>query len=1121
VPTDEGAAPARLELPDRPIALRDASVALWRQPVTIETYDPLPPSPHAMFLESRVYQGSSGRVYPLPFHERIAHRRRPRVWDAVHIENHYVRLMVLPELGGRIHVGLDRTTGYDFFYRQNVVKPALVGLAGPWISGGVEFNWPQHHRPGTFLPVDVFLEEDADGSATVWCSDHDPMARMKGMHGVRLRPDSSVVELRVRLHNRTDLPQTFLWWANVGVRVHDEYQAFFPTDVTAVADHAKRATTTYPRASGRYYGVDYPARVTADDPDADRLDWYRNIPVPTSYMCVDTREDFFGGYDHRAGAGLVHVADHRIAPGKKLWTWGDHPFGHAWQRNLTDDDGPYIELMAGVYTDNQPDFSFLAPGETKTFSQYWYPIAGTGPVHGASADVAVRLDVDSGAATLTVAATAPRPGTTVRLVDARHGTEVGSWDVDLAPGDAARRQVVTDAAATDLVVEIEHDGHSLLRWRRPEPSTEPIRPATAPPQPEQIASSDELHIAATHVRQYRHPTRAPEPYWLEALRRDPGDARSNIGMAAVCYERAEYETAARYAAAAVARLTARNPNPYDGEAHYRLGLALRELGRTAEAYDALYKATWNAAWRAPAYFALAQLDCRAGEWARAADHLDRCLDAERWHLRARDLRALVHRAAGDSAAAADVLAETRRVDPLDWWAVDIAGDRLGCDAQTCLDVAIDYADAGFATAALAVLDRAEAAAQREQFTGALPLVRYHRAAVLAAAGLPDEAAAARSAAAATDLAYCFPSRLADERVLRSALAADPADDAAAALLGCWYYDRRRHADAIALWRASAERGGASAAVWRNLGVAVFNVDGDAAEAERCYRAAIELDPDDGRLRYEQDQLAKRLGRPPADRLAALDERPDLVDERDDLTVEVAHALCAVGATERALALVSGRRFQPWEGGEGQALAVWERVHTLLWRQRLAAGDTAGAIDAMTAALEPPESLGEARHLLASTAHLRLRLGDALAAAGRADEAAAQWSAAAADVGDFQEMAVRPYSELTYFSVLALRRLGDDAGADQLAVAVEAYARELATSPAIVDYFATSLPELLLFRDDPTARQRRRADLLLAQMAAARGQRDDAIAALDKVRADDPNDPMAVDLLAAWTAGYDA
>ncbi len=117
------------------------------------------------------------RCIPCPSSIALPRRHDDRVWQALHIENEFLRVMILPEIGGRIHAGLDKTNGYDFFYRQNVIKPALVGLAGPWISGGVEFNWPQHHRPATFMPVNYDIEEHADGSRTIWCSDHDPMNR--------------------------------------------------------------------------------------------------------------------------------------------------------------------------------------------------------------------------------------------------------------------------------------------------------------------------------------------------------------------------------------------------------------------------------------------------------------------------------------------------------------------------------------------------------------------------------------------------------------------------------------------------------------------------------------------------------------------------------------------------------------------------------------------------------------------------------------------------------------------------------------------------------------------------------------------------------------------------------
>jgi tetratricopeptide (TPR) repeat protein len=1097
-------------LPETPGDIAAAPVAAWSEPVEIDTYDVEAPDLYPAYLDRRVYQGSSGRVYPLPFFERVSSTKEPRLWEAIHLENAYVRLMILPELGGRIHFGLDKTRNYNFFYRNNVIKPALVGVTGPWLSGGVEFNWPQHHRPGTYLPVSWAIEEEADGSRTVWCADLDPLARMKGMHGVRLRPDSALVELRVRLFNRTEDVQTFLWWANVAARVGDSYQSFFPTDVHFVADHAKRAVVSFPEVRGTYYGVDYSERVTPENPEADRLDWYRNIPVPTSYMCLGSEDDFFGGYDHAVNAGFVHWADHRISPGKKQWTWGNAPFGWAWDRNLTDSDGPYVELMAGVFTDNQPDFSFLAPGETKTFSQYWFPIQDIGTVQQANRDGAVHLHVDATGITVGFVPTRPMEADLAVTVA---GHAVWQARVSCAPGrphiEKIELAIATDP--TDVTFEAREDGDLVLAWT-PRAVPEAISlPAAAdePPLPADVAGIEELYLTGLHLEQYHHATRSPEPYWQEALRRDPMDSRVNTALAARRFRDGLLGEAETLLRRAVARLTRRNPNPYDGEAHYRLGLVLVAQGRLKEAEDAFGKATWNAAWKTPGELARARLAGRRGDWAAVLERAEEILETDRWQNQAGALAVLALRHLGRPGEAQSRLHDLRDHDRLDWWLADLGGARVATSAATLVDIALEYASCGLHADARRLLDDAENLELAEPVVGAgnqLPLIVLHRADLLEAEGLTRQALDLIASADHLDRSRCFPGRLADALMLERLRSLAPESEVLAALHGHWLYSRGRAIEAIEAWSIAGD----DPVSLRNRGVAAFNHLKDTAESVRCYERALSLAPADPRLWYERDQLAKQVGEPLADRLARLESHRDMVDARDDLSVEFVALLLGVGRSREALTVLKERCFQPWEGGEGQVLAVWERANCALAREAISSGDPATGVAFVQAAFQPPVSLGEDRHLLANVAHLDLLLGDALEAAGDVASARKSWQKAASAEGDFVAMSTTAHSERSAFSIIALQRLGRTGEAAELADEVTRWAEAERRAEAQIDYFATSLPTLLLFHEDPQVRQQLTCDVMRAQARLTLGDRDGAEQLLDEVLSVDPSEPFALE-----------
>lgn len=363
--------------------------------------------------------------------------------------------------------------------------------------------------------------------------------------------------------------------------MNENTQSIFPPDVHAVMDHGKRDVSRFPIATGVYYKHDYSAGV-----DISR---YKNIPVPTSYMAERSDFDFVGGYDYGRGAGILHVADHHISPGKKQWTWGCGDFGRAWDRSLTDEDGPYVELMTGVFTDNQPDFTWLKPFEEKTFTQHFMPYKAVGAVKNATVDAVVNLETGAEGVTVTAYANGKYPHARILLTD---GSKVLlDEETVLSPVQIYQKMVpcaVEDEA--ELTLKVLDGARELVSYTPLKQKIPKLpEPAQAAKAPEDIMTCEELYLTGLHLEQYRHATFRPDPYYLEGLKRDPGDIRLNNACGSLLLRRGQFERAERYFRKALERCAWRNPNPYDSEPYYNLGLALEKLDRPAEAKARLNK----------------------------------------------------------------------------------------------------------------------------------------------------------------------------------------------------------------------------------------------------------------------------------------------------------------------------------------------------------------------------------------------------------------------------------------------------------------------------------------------------------------------------------------------------
>lgn len=1050
-------------------------VKAWSEKIVIPTYGIGKPEKNPMFLEKRVYQGSSGVVYPNPVVEKILDEKKDQEWNAVFLENEFLKIMILPELGGRIQMAFDKTKNRHFVYYNQVIKPALVGLTGPWISGGIEFNWPQHHRPSTFEPVDYTIEENVDGSITVWCSEVERMFRTRGMAGFTLYPDKAYLEINVKLYNRTNHPQTFLWWANPAVKVNDEYQSVFPPDVHAVFDHGKRDVSEFPIARGTYYKIDY-------SPGTD-ISRYNNIPVPTSYMAITSKYDFVGGYEHDSRGGLLHVANHHVSPGKKQWTWGNGDFGRAWDRNLTDEDGPYIELMCGVYTDNQPDFSWLMPGEEKSFSQYFMPYRDLGVVKNATREAMVNLDVTGERAIIKAYSTGVYPAAHV-LLDCR-GRILTEELFDFHPATSYEKMVDLPPGATaeELYLVVKSAEGKLLVEYRPEPHEEKgvPEPAKAAKEPHDIESNEQLYLTGLHLEQYRHATYDPRPYYEEALSRDPGDSKCNNALGLWYLRRGQFLKAEGYFCRAVQTLTERNPNPIDGEPFYNLGLALIYQEKDHEAYDAFYKSVWNAAWQDSGYFQLARLAMKKQAWEEALELIDRSLIRNGYNHKARHLKVAILRKKGrlkDAAALADHSLELDRFNfgvlfekmqpefnsKIELNAVkrELTGLIRG-NMHNYIEFSLDYAFAGLYGEASRFIENGI----DEQSGKIYPLAFYLNAWYYHQAGHENKASEELKKAAEACPDFCFPNQPEALMALTWSVKTNRRDYKAWFYLGNFWYDAKNYDEAITCWETSRDIYDGFPTVRRNLALAYFNKRNEGEKALYELEAAFSLDETDARILFELDQLYKRLNKKPDFRLKKMEEHMPLIEERDDLFLERVTLYNLLGQCDKAFELLINRKFHPWEGGEGKVSGQYVFSLTEMAKNALESGKYDKAQKLLEQAGTYPENLGEGKLIGEQDNALNYWMGIALEKAGKREQALQYWEAASKGM-DKPAVAVfynDQQPDTIFYHGLALLKLARQEEAELKFDTLIRFGLQHMEDHIEIDYFAVSLPDLLIWEAD--------------------------------------------------------
>lgn len=781
--------------------------------------------------------------------------------------------------------------------------------------------------------------------------------------------------------------------------------------------------------------------------------------------------------------------------------------------------------MTGCFTDNQPDFTWIQPQETKNFKQYFMPYKNIGYVKNATIDAAVNVEYDETKGQLTVSAYTTSVQKEAKIQLTLPGENGGQGKVlyeevsDLSPEQTCKvkvdretlqqfisqkteKQNDTEAICGLRVSVLASDGRELVSYRIPEKiEAEVPEPAKAAPLPEECETTEDLFLYGLHVEQYRHATYHPEDYYVEGLRRDPTDIRLNNAYGRCLLKKCDFAGAEKYFRKAVEKSVRSNPNPYDYEPYYNLGLSLKYQGKEKEAYDAFYKAIWGGNFQAPGFYELACLDAKAGRFAEALEHVNESILRQYQCMKARALKENILKKLGRVQEAEELHKESLKIDPL----YDRQPEKI--NHNTLLELMIDLYEAGDYAQGITLAEKWVEQQNVSRQEDIYPLVYYyiaygyqnlhgkenteqtnHYMTVYVTLG---ENAVADG---------CFPHRTEDYIVLKS-LAEDYYLDMVYYYLGCLLYDRRAYGEAIADYEEAARRYPDFPTVHRNLALAYYNVKKQPQRAYEEMEKAFALDETDARVYLELDQLKKRLNVPVKERWSDMEKYFDLVESRDDLYLEYVTLLNTLGENAKALDLIMVRKFHQWEGGEGKVAAQYLTALYQLAKAAVAKEDYAEAKELLLRAVdEYPHNLGEGKLESAQENNLYYLLGLVQEKLGETEDALDCLTKACH--GESEPVGMMYYNdqppEMIYYQGLAYRKLGDEEQAVQRFCKLVDYGKEHIGDEIKIDYFAVSLPDLLIFEENLNERNRKHCLFMMSLGLRGLGQTDEAKACAEEL-----------------------
>ena len=898
-----------------------SNVNLTEKMISRPTYIAAPPDKNPIFYRNEAYQGAERHYYPFKLNDQYTDERVEMDWKTVVLDNEYIELGVTPDIGGKLYYATDKSNNYNFIYKNTVVKPSNIGMTGAWVSGGIEWCVLHHHRASTYLPLDYTTTENPDGSKTIWIAENEPRHGMRWTIGITMFPGKSYFRAEGRIHNSTPYTHTFLNWANVAVHANENYQTVFPPSAQIVTYHSKTNFTQWPIANSRYSGA------TFDNVD---ISWWKNVTNSNSFFVHDLQEDFMGGYDWGKQAGTVHFGDHNIVKGAKLWEWGSGPSGQATEGRLTENDGPYAEIMVGAFSDNQPDYTWIKPYEVKQWEQYWYPIRGIQGFKYANLDGAVNLVErnERNRYNVFLGYYSTQKVDNAKVILTHNDKTIFEKDITISPDQPFTETIrlAGPYALTDLHTQLINaaTGDVLIAYQ-PIVQPEPELPENwaGYPAPDKLETVEELYLTGKRVEQFYAPRYDPMDWYKAALEKDPGDIRTNTAVGNYYLKTGDYNTARQYFSTAIKRLTSDYTVPSSHEALYLQGLTLRNLGLLVEAEDTLYRSTWDYACHSAAYFQLAELSCAKNDFQKALYQINESLWTNGRNNSAVTLKASIQRRMGDFIEALATLGTIAEADPLDFRirneyyliAKESGDTQKANNLLASLNKEMRDYDDNYLTLAVGYLQNGllkESEEALRRFKGKNPLFDYYLGYIYDKNGDRERALQYFKSAGAQSVESIFPYRLGTVDVLTTALKYNPTDGNASYLIGNILYEKQPDV-AMKHWENAVQRHPELSVAYRNLGWGYNYHLNNIPKAIAQYEKAISLNQNEALYYTELSELYERNNAPVETRMRIFEGSDEAVKNRDDSYQWLIENLVLAGQAAKAVELLEGVNFAYREG----------------------------------------------------------------------------------------------------------------------------------------------------------------------------------------------------------------